>query len=319
MKNLYRILILLFLSVPLFASDATICTRDWVIWDAGEIILGEIANVYGVNRILVARLNSIYLGEAPKNGESFRLTRTDIKRKLENSGFDLSTINFAGSYETVIANETPTTLANNPIAITVTEFLHRHFAVSGVEFDIHFRHIPKLSKNHPRDARLEVVTSSNQDFRGNVVIIVAAVSKGQTIKKYPVSLKIRTYKEVLTALNTIDRGSVLLPIDFELMKKETTQLREQPVSSFEEIVDQQAARVIGRNSIITLNEMEPIPAIRQGDIITISLKTESFYITARGRARKSGVVGETIPVVNLLSLKEIEAVVVDSNTVAVKY
>jgi len=85
------------------------------------------------------------------------------------------------------------------------------------------------------------------------------------------------------------------------------------------LTGQQAARVIGKNSILTWNEKEPVPAIKQGDIITITLQADSFHITAQGRARKSGGVGETIPVVNLSSLKQIDAVIVDSNTVAVEY
>ena len=319
MKNFYRILILLFFSIPLIAADATVSTRDWVISDTGDILLGEIADVFGVNRLLVAKLNSAYLCDPPGKGESLRLTRADIRRKLQHSGIDLSTVIFAGSYETVIAGETVNDLADNPIAKTVTEFLHRYFAKTGEEFDLHFRHIPELSKGLPDDCVFKVISNADQTFRGNVVMIVAAVFQGRTVKKYPVSLKIKVYKEVLVALNTVDRGSLLNPANFELVKREITMLRESPVDSFDELINQQAARVIGKNSILTWNEKEPVPAIKQGDIITITLQADSFHITARGRARKSGGVGETIPVVNLSSLKEIDAVVIDSNTVAVEY
>jgi len=319
MKNFYRILILLFFSIPLFAADATVSTRDWVISDTGEILLGEIADVFGVNRQLVAKLTSFYLCDPPGKGESLRLTRADIRRKLQNSGIDLSSVIFAGSYETVIACETINNLPDNPMARAVTDFLHKHFAKTGEEFDLHFRHIPELSKKLPGDCDFQVVTSANQNFSGNVVVIVAAVSQGRTVKKYPVSLKIRVYKEVLVACNTLNRGALLSPGDFEMVKREITMMRESPVDSFDELLNQQAARVIGKNSILTWNEKEPVPAIMQGDIITITLKADNFHITAQGRARKSGGVGETIPVINLSSLKEIDAVIINSNTVAVEY
>lgn|GEM_PF-1614604 len=318
MKNLYRILLMLFFAAPLLAADATICTRDWVIWDGSEVILGEIAEIFGVDQLLVAKLNSVYLGDAPGHGESMRLSQTDIKWKMQLAGFDLERIDFSGSYETVIVRENQADYHNNPIAQTVIEFIHKHYAKTGEEFDLHFRNLPEVADNIQGRAQFEVLDSPNQLFRGNVVIVVEAVVEGKQVKKYPVSVKIRTYGEVVVALENIDMNTPLWVSNFKKERRETTNLRETPVFELSDVKAKQAVRNISQNSILMRNQMEALPAIRQGDLITIALKTAGFYITAQGRARKSGGVGETIPVVNLVSLKEIDAVIIDSNTVAVK-
>jgi len=319
MRNIYRILLLLFFTVPLFAADATVLMRDWVIWDGSEVILGEIADIFGLDRLLVAKLNSVYLSEAPAAGESMRLTQIDIKWKLQLAGFDINRIDFTGSYETVIARENEADYHNHPLAQAVIGYMRRHYAKSGEEFDLHFRHLPELAPNVPSSAKYEVLDSPNQCYRGNVVLVVAATIEGKPVKKYPVSVKVRTYGEVLVALESIDLNVPLTGRMFKKERRETTNMRETPVSDLSEIRAKQASRIISRNSILTRNELEAVPAVRQGDIVTIALKSGAFYITAQGRARKSGGVGETIPVVNLVSLKEIQGVIIDANMVAVDY
>ena len=319
MKNLLRIFTLLFLTIPLFAEDATICTRDWVIWDEGEVMLGEIADIFGLDRLLVARLNSVYLCDAPVLGEAIRLTRSDIRRKLEQAGFFKSSIQFTGAFETVISSESGMDFLDDPLASAVLNYMHVHYAQVGEEFDLHFRHIPELSKRHAKDVEYRIALSPNQRFKGNIVVIVEALENGVTLKKYPVSVKVQTFSEVLVAKRNIELRSALDPQWFVFEKRETTNLREPPVVSYDFIAGKQAVRIITKNSILTVNEVEQVPAIKQGEIITIALKTDNFSITAQGRARKSGGVGETIPVINLASLKQINAVVIDSNTVAVEY
>jgi flagellar basal body P-ring formation protein FlgA len=318
LKNLLRILLLLFMTAPLFGAEAVICTKDWIATDDKEIILGEIAEVYGVDQLLVAKLNSFYLDAAPAEGKSLRLTHADIKRHLENAGFDTGLIQFSGAYETIITRASKQELNDNPVAKVVIDFLHSHFAQTGEEFDIHFRNVPEVKKVIA-GAALQILTTPNQSFRGNIVVIVGEKSGDKIAKRYPVSVNVQTYGKVLIANSAIEMNQPLKSEDFSRRRQETTFLREIPVTEFAEITNMQAARNIVRNSILTRDKIQPVPAVKQGDPVTITIKTVGVKITALGRARKSGGIGETIPVVNLSSLKQIDAVVVDSTTVAINF
>lgn len=318
LKNFFRILLLLFLTVPLCAADVTVTTCEWISLDNKEIILGDIAAVFGTDQVLAAKLNSFYVDETPPSGKSFRITHADLKRRLENAGFPVEAIQFLGAYETVISRASGNDMTDNPIAKVILQFLHTHFALTGEEFDIHFRNIPEVN-NPVSSTSFEVISTPGQNYHGSIVIVVAEKIGDKIVKKHPASVNVQTFQPVLTASVSVELNKPLKPEYFNRSKQETTFLSETPVREFSEIAGMQAARNIVKNSILTKEKMSPVPAVRQGDIVTITFDSDGFKITAQGRARKSGGVGEVIPVINLLSLKQVEAKVVDSTTVAVNF
>lgn len=202
---------------------------------------------------------------------------------------------------------------------TVIKFLQSHFSTSGEKCQIEFRHVPYLNPENALQGTLKVLDAPHQDFKGNVVIVVGLCAEDKILRKYPVSVKVRTFAPVLVARRNIDKFQPLNAAYFTLEEKETTRLKQPPVTTLNDIANMQAARLLKNGSILTIDKIEPIPAVHKGDIVTITIEGEYFLITAQGRARKSGGIGEVIPVVNLSSLKEISARIVDSQTVIIDY
>lgn len=318
MKLILKILLVLSLASTGLSADATIIMLDYVRCDGGDIHLGQIADIFGIDKLLVAKLNSIYLYEAPAPGETVKINRFNIKMRIKAVGVDQAKVQIRGSLDTVISNSDKTA-SGNPLADAAADFIESHYASQSETCDIKFRHLPELDDSHSTGAVLKVITSPAQRYRGNVVVVVGAFVDGRVVKKYPLSLTVRTYCRVLVARKNLNKSQALLPGDFTMEKRETTRLRQSPITSLNNLAGQRASRFIWRGSVLTYNQMEPIPAVHRGDVVTITLQRENFLITAQGRARKSGGIGEMIPVINLSSHKEISVRIVDSETVVVVY
>ena len=318
MNLILKILLILSLVSTGFSADATIVLLDCVRCEGGDIHLGQIADIYGVDKLLVAKLNSIFLHESPAPGESVRINRFNVEMRMKAAGINTEKLYLRGSIETVVSNSGEAA-SQNILAAAAANFIESYYARRSERCEIGFRHLPELDDSHLSSAVLKVISSPAQRYRGNVVVVVGAFVDGRAVKKYPVSLMVRTYCRVLVTRKNLNKNQALLPKDFTMEKRETTRLHQLPVTSLNSLAGQQASRFISRGSVLTYNHMEPIPAIHRGDVVTITLQSENFLITAQGRARKSGGVGEMIPVINLSSHKEISARIIDSETVAVVY
>jgi flagella basal body P-ring formation protein FlgA len=318
MRLKFGIFFLFLLSQVVFSTDATVVTREYVQCSESEVRLGDVADIFGLNRILVAKLHSVYLGEAPKEGETLKIIRPDIQRRLTISGIKSEQINLTGAFQTVVTNNSVPEVSN-PLYAVIDNYLKGYFADSGEEYEVQFRHLPEPDIKATSGAVFKVSSAKEEKLRDNVVIIVSAFKNGKVIKSYPVSLKIRCFRRILVANQNINHHQILSPEMFSYERRETTRMLQPPLTNVDAVKGKWATRLISRGSVVTVDKIEPIPAIKQGDLVTIAFDAEDFQITAQGRARKSGLIGEEIPVLNLDSLKEINAKVRDARTVVVEY
>lgn len=319
MKSILTLFIVLTASVFASTFDATVISYDKIDKSiGGEVFLCDAASIYGPDRYLVARLSSIYLCDAPESGSAQMIYRADIKRRIAAAGIDPQRVEMRGSLETVVvsADELP---EGNPFAGIVKSFLENHFSRTGEMFKLEFRHLPDIKKPYNQEAKFRVIESRSQRYKGNIVIIIGEEVNNRVEHKYPVSVEVRTFAQVLVAVKSVGKRAPLEPGDFVLDRRETTNLRESPISDLTRLTGKRAARSIPRGSILTMEEIEAAPVIEQGDIVNIIVNRGSFTVCVTGRARKSGGIGELIPVINLSSHKEVTARVLDANTVVVEY
>ncbi len=319
MKSILTLLIVLVLAAISIATDATVISLDRVDAAGGrEVFLCDAASIYGPDRILVARLSSIFLCDAPNAGTSQKIYRTEIRRKIQAAGIDPGRVDVRGSLETVVVGSGGDS-SGNPLVRVVVGFLEKYFLGTGEIFKVEFRRLPDLRKPQPAERNYRVIESRSQRYRGHIVVVVGEEVNGKVERRYPVSAEVRTFAKVAVAVRSVKKNEMLNPEDFSLDKRETTRLREPPVTDLSQFAGKRASRNLPRGSVVTIEEIESAPVIEQGDIVTLMVERGNFTITISGRARKSGGVGDLIPVVNLSSHKEVTARVVDAKTVIVEY
>jgi flagella basal body P-ring formation protein FlgA len=61
------------------------------------------------------------------------------------------------------------------------------------------------------------------------------------------------------------------------------------------------------------------PLVKRGDLVMIVAESNGFKITTLGEVKKTGRLGERIPVANMDSKKILQARVIDANTVQVDF
>jgi len=153
---------------------------------------------------------------------------------------------------------------------------------------------------------------------GLVSIVVEIAASDKPIRRGQISLRVRRYAEVYVASGDFKLHE---PIgDSKLSKKmmEVTSLREQPVTSLDNIQGYRTKRNLSSGQILTTEAIESVPDIEVGREVSILYTGASFTITAHGRAMQTGRSGQMIRVRNASSGRVILARVVGANEVTIE-
>ncbi|MBD3257294.1 flagellar basal body P-ring formation protein FlgA [candidate division GN15 bacterium] len=167
-------------------------------------------------------------------------------------------------------------------------------------------------------ADVTVKPLSSRQPRGPFTILVTIEDEGERIDRGQIRLRVTHYAEVLVATAETDRHDLVPAEKFEKQLMDITSLREQPVTSVDDLAGQRATTNIRQGTILTVAALEPVPDIEVGREVTIFFQDEAFTISAPGKAVQTGWEGDRIRVRNLESGKTIIATVVDESSVAVQ-
>lgn len=138
----------------------------------------------------------------------------------------------------------------------------------------------------------------------------------QNSKNSLITLKLKLYKNVLQNNKTIDKRENLDPNYFNIVEKEVTSLRFQPVDVSAALINYRAKFRIAENSILQKSMIENIPDIRVGDRVTAVFNNNSVSVTFAVTARTSGEAGKIIKV-KRDDKKLFKALVVNNTTVKI--
>ena len=318
MKSRLVILLLLFLTAEGFSERTNVILQSKAFAASHDIFLGDIASIFGKDKKLVARLNSIFIKTLPLNETSMEVNRFEIKRMLGTSGLDLANIEISGAMKTTVEFKKEIKRVN-PLSQTVTDFVKNYYAERNTDFEINFSHLPEVTDEIPANVEFKVLPLISQKYQNKVVFVVGMFAADKLIKKYPVSVKINVFQNVLIAKRKINRLEKLIPEDFAAIRRDVTNFNQDIITGFAELTGKRAANPVFQGEILTAAKMESIPVVEQGDVVKITTNDDSFMISTLGRARRSGGIGEIIPVVNLNSRRQIQAKIVDKSTVVVEF
>ena len=125
--------------------------------------------------------------------------------------------------------------------------------------------------------------------------------------------------EIPVASHRLKRGEVIEEDDMEWMLVRAESVSRNTLSDPNEIVGMSARRSLAPHMPLSSNEIEKPTIVAKGSLVTITLRTPSMLITAKGKAMDNGVMGETIRVQNTKSRLIIDATVNGPDAVVVAY
>ncbi len=286
----------------------------------GDVVtLGQIASFHPDLDPRVESLKEVEVSAAPAPGNSHRLNSRFLQYKVG------SVIKDQGE---VITLEAPGSLVIHRTAQTVTS--------SRME-DIFRDHILKAapwsedemtmeSIRVPGDLDLpegalhwDIRENGNTDYLGNISATLTFNVDGRMIRRVPLSCRILITREVVRAARNIQRGTVILTEDLEMIQETTMRRQGDALVQKEEAVGKQTSRSIRAGTTLTAAMVQEPPVVERGNTVIILAENDFLKITTRGEALENGRMGESVRVKNLQSGKEFSSIVTGPGWVAVQF
>lgn len=165
----------------------------------------------------------------------------------------------------------------------------------------------------------EIVAPQQWEGWGNISIAVLARQKDRVLRNIPVRLEVEALADTVVTLRQLDHGVGVMATDVVLQKLEITQTTHLAARTIAEVVGKQVRSTLRANQPVRPSQIESVPLIKPGQMVTIVAENEVLKVSVSGKARSSGAEGDTIRVQNLASLKEIPARVISATTVQVEF
>jgi flagella basal body P-ring formation protein FlgA len=201
----------------------------------------------------------------------------------------------------------------------VAAFVTNRTAEMGWDVRIRRISVPDSLKLPDGDIDYEVVAPQKWEGWGSITVTVLARQKERLLRNIPVRIDVEALADTVVSVRQIEHGSTIAADDLALQKRELTQNSHFGVRSMDEATGKKARTTIRVNQPVRSDQIERIPLIKSGQIVTIIAENGVFKISVSGKAHSSGAEGDIIRVQNLTSLKEIPAKVIDGSTVQVAF
>jgi flagellar basal body P-ring formation protein FlgA len=165
----------------------------------------------------------------------------------------------------------------------------------------------------------EVVAPERWEGWGNSSLALIVRVDDRVVKNLTVQVEVEALAEMVIATRTLERGEMVGDNDVAIARRDLAHLQGRFIRDQKEVVGMRVKSAIRANSPLRGDYLERMPIIKSGQLVTIVVENEVVRITASGRAKGSGALGDTISVQNLSSQKELAARVVDATTVRVDF
>lgn len=139
---------------------------------------------------------------------------------------------------------------------------------------------------------------------------------GSTVRRFTGSAFIDVWTEVPCAVRPVNRDEVLTADKVTHMRKNLAYLREPAWDGLGG--PWRLIRAVGTDQVIYQSDLSGVPTVRRGSVVTVLYESGPVRLQVQGEAMADGGPGETIPVRNLQSKRQIYAAVKDGGTVIVR-
>ena len=150
---------------------------------------------------------------------------------------------------------------------------------------------------------------------------LAVIVNVDGIPRHEVKLSgwVDVFRSVICTSRPLRKGEVIREEDISLKKNNVSHHSPHSLTDTKRVIGFMVKHNLNENTCLKEWMLEKPPVLSKGDSITILAELHGLRITALGKARERGYLGEMIRVQNSMSNKEIFARVVDDSTVRVEF
>jgi flagella basal body P-ring formation protein FlgA len=178
----------------------------------------------------------------------------------------------------------------------VRTFVQQQIGPTHEEMNIEFRSSVSPVPVPPGQTKIMVGSGSARPLRGNVSIPVDVMVADSVVRRLLVSVRLRSFGTVLVAARQLDRGVELSTQDVVQQRVELTTLPEDCLVDISALKGMQTARIITAGSVLRECNFNPVPIIRQGDRVNVTVRSGRIFLRSEAVAREAGGKGNMISV-----------------------
>ncbi|RNC67261.1 MAG: flagella basal body P-ring formation protein FlgA [Desulfuromonadales bacterium] len=201
----------------------------------------------------------------------------------------------------------------------VAEFVRQKTASLGVETSI--KRIGSMGdlKLPAGEISFEVAAPAQWEGWGRANLAVIVRVNDRVERNIPVAVEVDALADTVVTLRSLERGDVIGAADVAVQKRDISGAAGKVFRSVDEVVGKRAKNAIRANTPLRGANLERVPLVKSGQLVTIIAENQTMRLTATGKARGNGAEGDIVMVQNLGSLKELPGRVIDAGTVQVDF
>ena len=182
------------------------------------------------------------------------------------------------------------------IRLSVAQYVAELMSRGSSEYVLEVRSIPQAKVSDPSGCTLRVVREASIAMKGFSAIPVEIICSGKVEQRVVVPVRIRTFGFVLVTNRQLGKHERVAPTDVSIEKIETTTLDDATLRDLKDITDKRTTRILPVRSILARHHLESIPAVKQDDIVMLTVRTRRSAVSTRGVAKEDGCIGAVITV-----------------------
>jgi flagella basal body P-ring formation protein FlgA len=171
----------------------------------------------------------------------------------------------------------------------------------------------------PGKVRSEVIFPTNTDFLGPTSFTVLLRVAGNPEKRLYGTANIEVTQEVVSTTRQLARHEIITAEDLGMTRVNLARMPRRVLMTAKEVIGKRTKRPLQAHAMIHAYEVELLPLVRKGDVVLILVESPLLKVSTMGEAMQPGQRGDTIRVKNIMSQREVRAVVVDTKTVKVPF
>jgi len=317
MKLYITISSLLLILLGASASQAlTVRFHPQAVVDGEDVTLGAIASITPAGK-RSRGLAGISLAAAPAPGSELRMQSRDLWARLCRLEPDLAGADHQGA-DVVVIRRAGVPFGPRKVQTLLEKYLQsQQQRFPGMTLNLVNLQLPRPFVLPKGTLRTEIRPSDPDILHSRSFNILFRV-EDRPVRNLTVRGQIEALAEVPTMIRDLPRGSILRATDLQLVRRNIVPMRN-PCLDLNQLIGKKTRRSLRRGQPLTRSMVISPPVVKRGEMVTISLQHGGLSISTRGIARHNGEIGDTIPVRNSNSQRDILCKVIAPGQVKVGF
>lgn len=316
-----------------------------VVTDA-TIRVEDVCEVQGFDAETTEKLTKLVIVDSPVLGGS-RLVSFDALRSVVGSAVKLSQVTIRGATQCAVSRpsdspdrDAPKPNSKKPIAArtikptdnrkpssepastvkfpmheslrqAVVDHFNQEFARYGGSAEVVFDHTSEQVLDLSGPAYQFRVRPKQSQLLGLCPLEVDVLTGASVVQTVPLVVQATMTRHVVVAKRTINQDAAIQAADVNLAALSFTKLDELGVADLSQVIGQRAKRVITAGSLVEMENLESVPLVLRGQLVSVISEVAGIRVVTTGKAAMDGRRGEVIKVRSVDDKKvEYDAVVV---------